>query len=94
MSTEALDESFDGKNLFYLFLINGTLFPNHLINMLIGVREDAFHSNCWSARNIISLAAGKKVEVLPLYVHSTADMLSQKLLMCLKVNSPLNILQH
>ena len=47
--------------------------------ILIGVRDDDFLYCCRSARNRSSLAAGIDVEVLPLYVHETDDVLSQKL---------------
>ena len=55
--------------------------------MLIGVRDDAFISHYWSARNLSSIATGIYAEVLPLYVHVTADVLTQKLPMCLNLKS-------
>ena len=55
--------------------------------VIIGFRGDAFLSCCYSARNISSLASGIYVEVLPLYAHDTADVLSQKLPICLNFRS-------
>ena len=50
--------------------------------MLIGVRDDYF-SHFWCVRNRSRLAAGIDVEMLPLYLHATADALSQKIPICL-----------
>ena len=55
----------------------------YFLAMLIGVRDDASLSRCWSARNRSILAARIYVEVLPIYVHATDDVFSQKLSMCL-----------
>ena len=55
--------------------------------ILIGVRDDIFLSGCHNAMKISSMDAGIDVEVLPLYVHATADVLSQNIPMCLKVKS-------
>ena len=55
--------------------------------MIVWVRDDAFLSCCCSARDRNSLAYGSDVKVLPLYVHTTDDVLSQKLPMCLNAKS-------
>ena len=47
--------------------------------MLIGVWDDDFISLCRGARNRSSLDDGIDVEVLPIYVHYSADVLSQKI---------------
>ena len=56
-------------------------------SMLIGVRDDAFLSNYQSARMKSILSSGIDVDVLPLYVHATDDLLSYKLQMCLNFKS-------
>ena len=55
--------------------------------IIIGVRYDAFISSCFSESNQSILASGIDVEVLPLYLHVTSDVLLQKLPMCLKFRS-------
>ena len=54
--------------------------------MLIGVRDDDFISHYWSARNLSSIATGIYDEVLPLYVHVSADVFKNKLSICLNLN--------
>ena len=56
-------------------------------DMLIVVRGGDFLYHCWSERNRSHLASGVDVEVLPLYVHVTSDVLPQKLPMCLNFRS-------
>ena len=44
--------------------------------MLIGVRDDNFISPCQSARYESNLSSGIDVEVINLYLHETAYVLS------------------
>ena len=53
--------------------------------ILVGVSYDAFLSSCWSARKRSSLASGVYVDVLLVYAHTTACVLSQKLPMSVNV---------
>ena len=64
--------------------------------MIIGVRWYAFLSICWSASNQSSLTARIDVEVLPIYIHYTADLLSQKLPICLNfiISTPYSSTSH
>ena len=55
----------------------------YFLARFIGVIDDDFSFYFWSARNQSSLAAGIDVEVLPLYIIATGDVLSHKLPMCL-----------
>ena len=56
--------------------------------MIVGVRGGSFSYHCWRSINWSSLAAWIDVEVLPLYVHATDNILSQKLPVCLNCRSP------
>ena len=51
-------------------------------SMLVKMRYEAFLFFCWNGRTRGSLASGIDVGVLPLYVHVSADEMSQKLPMC------------
>ena len=55
--------------------------------IFMGVSEDACLTRCRSESKRSSLAAAMDVEVLPLYAHATADVLSQNMPTCLKVRS-------
>ena len=54
---------------------------------IIGVRDDDFLSRCWSALNKSSLDSEIGVEVLPMYLHYTADVFPHKIPMSLKFRS-------
>ena len=57
--------------------------------MLMGVREKALRLYCLSSKKRSGRAVGINVEVIPLYAHNTADVLSQNLPMWLNFRSPM-----